>query len=359
MGRVFNFSAGPAALPLPVLEQAQAELVDFQGQGMSIMEMSHRGKTFDAVHHAAEANVRRLFGLGDDYDVLFLQGGASMQFAMVPLNLRAPGQVVDYINTGAWSAKAIKEAKIGGPVNVIWDGKEGNYNRAPARAEYELTPGAAYLHICTNETIGGVLWAETPQFDVPLVADMSSEILSRAIDVGKFGLIYAGAQKNLGPSGLALVIVRKDLLDRVPDSVNIFFRYKTHAAESSLYNTPNTWAIYLLKLVTDWLIGLGGVPGIEALNRAKAAKLYAALDSSAFWRVHPVRENRSIMNVPWRMPSEQLENQFEKEATAAGLTGLKGHRSVGGLRASIYNACPPEAVDALVAFMKDFERKNG
>lgn len=359
MGRVFNFSAGPAALPLPVLEQAQAELVDFQGQGMSIMEMSHRGKTFDAVHHAAEANVRRLFGLGDDYDVLFLQGGASMQFAMVPLNLRAPGQVVDYINTGAWSAKAIKEAKIGGPVNVIWDGKEGNYNRAPERAEYELTPGAAYLHICTNETIGGVLWAEIPQFDVPLVADMSSEILSRAIDVGKFGLIYAGAQKNLGPSGLALVIVRKDLLDRVPDSVNIFFRYKTHAAESSLYNTPNTWAIYLLKLVTDWLIGLGGVPGIEALNRAKAAKLYAALDSSAFWRVHPVRENRSIMNVPWRMPSEQLENQFEKEATAAGLTGLKGHRSVGGLRASIYNACPPEAVDALVAFMKDFERKNG
>lgn len=359
MGRVYNFSAGPAALPLPVLEQAQAELVDYQGQGMSLMEMSHRGKTFDAVHQAAIANVRRLMRLSDDYDVLFLQGGASQQFAMVPLNLRAPGQVVDAINTGAWSAKAIKEAKIGGPVNVVWDGKEGNYNRVPARDEYRLTPGAAYLHICTNETIGGVLWPEIPDFDVPLVADMSSEILSRAIDVNKFGLIYAGAQKNLGPSGLALVIIRKDLLDRVPDSVNIFFRYKTHAAEMSLYNTPNTWAIYLLKLVTDWLLGLGGASAIESINRRKAARLYETLDSSEFYRVHPVRENRSIMNVSWRLPSEQLEDRFVKEATAAGLVGLKGHRSVGGIRASIYNACPPEAVDALIAFMKEFERKNG
>ncbi|MCE5231672.1 3-phosphoserine/phosphohydroxythreonine transaminase [bacterium] len=359
MARAFNFSAGPAALPTPVLEQAQADLVDYQGQGMSIMEMSHRGKTYDAVHQSAIANLRRLLNIGDDYDVLFLQGGASCQFAMVPMNLRAPGQVVDYIHTGAWSAKAIKEARIGGPVNVIWDGKDGNYNRVPKPGEYQETPGAAYLHICSNETIGGVVVPEFPASAAPLVADMSSEILSRVIDVNQFGLIYAGAQKNLGPSGLALVIIRRDLLERVPDSVNIFFRYKTHAAESSLYNTPNTWAIYLLKLVTDWLMNLGGVPAMEKINRAKAAKLYATLDASEFWRVHPVPENRSIMNVSWRLPSEELEARFVKEADAAGLKALKGHRSVGGIRASIYNACPPEAVDALVDFMKDFEKRNG
>ncbi|MEN6626389.1 MAG: 3-phosphoserine/phosphohydroxythreonine transaminase [Candidatus Sumerlaeia bacterium] len=359
MARVYNFSAGPAALPTPVLEQAQADLLDYQGHGMSIMEMSHRGKVFDAVHRSAEANVRRLMNIGDDYDVLFLQGGASCQFAMVPLNLRAPGQAIDFINTGAWSAKAIKEARIGGPVNVVWDGKDGNYNRVPAESEYRLTPGTAYLHICTNETIGGVVFPEFPKSEAPLVADMSSEIMSRVIDVSRFGLIYAGAQKNLGPSGMAMVIVRKDLLERVPESVNLFFRYKTHAKESSLYNTPNTWAIYLLKLVTDWLIGLGGIEAMETINRRKAAKLYAALDSSDYWRVHPVRENRSIMNVPFRLPSEELEAKFVKESSEAGLAALKGHRSVGGIRASIYNACPEEAVDALVAFMKEFERKNG
>lgn len=359
MARIHNFSAGPAALPTPVLEQAQADLLDYQGHGMSIMEMSHRGKTFDAVHRSAEANVRSLMNISDEYDVLFLQGGASHQFAMVPVNLRSPGQVVDYINTGAWSTKAIKEAKIGGPVNVIWDGAEGNYNRVPAADEYRLTPGAAYLHICTNETIGGVVFPEFPQSEAPLVADMSSEIMSRVIDVDQFGLIYAGAQKNLGPSGMALVIIRKELLERVPESVQIFFRYKTHAKESSLYNTPNTWAIYLLKLVTDWLNGLGGIAAMEAINRRKAGKLYAALDSSNYWRVHPVPENRSIMNVPWRMPSEELEAKFLKEAEAAGLSGLKGHRSVGGIRASIYNAVSEAAVDALIEFMKEFERKNG
>ncbi len=359
MARKFNFVAGPAALPLPVLERAQAELVDYQGQGMSIMEMSHRSKTFDAVHMAAVANVRRLMNIDENYEILFLQGGASHQFAMIPLNLRQAGESADFIHTGAWSAKAINEAKLTGKINIVWDGKDGNYCRVPAPDEYQLDPKAAYVHICTNETIGGVMFNEIPSTVAPLVADMSSEIMSRVLDVNRFGMIYAGAQKNLGPSGLALVIIRKDLLERVPEAAPYFFRYKTHADENSLYNTPNTWGIYMLKLTTDWLLGLGGVSAIETINRRKAARLYEALDASAFWQPHARKEDRSLMNVSWRLPSEALEEKFIKEATAAGLMGLKGHRSVGGIRASIYNACPEEAVEALVAFMADFERANG
>ncbi len=359
MARKFNFVAGPAALPLPVLEQAREELIDFQGQGMSVMEMSHRSKTFDAVHQAAIANTRRLMDIPEDYDILFLQGGASHQFAMIPLNLRRPGETADYIHTGSWAGKAIKEAQLTGATNVIWDDKKENYTRAPRPEEIRETPGAAYVHLCSNETIGGVVCPEFPQTTAPLLADMSSEIMSRVIDVRRFGMIYAGAQKNLGPSGLALVIIRRDLLERAPDTVPYFFRYSTHAAENSLYNTPNTWAIYMLKLVTDWLIGLGGVAGMERINREKAALLYDTLDSSDYWRTHAQPGYRSIMNVVWRLPSEALEDQFVKEASAAGLAGLKGHRSVGGLRASIYNACPIEAVRALVDFMKDFERRNG
>ncbi|MDH7602488.1 MAG: 3-phosphoserine/phosphohydroxythreonine transaminase [Armatimonadota bacterium] len=359
MSRVYNFNAGPAALPLPVLEKAQAELLDLGGSGMSVMEMSHRSKEYAAINDQAEANVRKLMGIPDDYSVLFLQGGASLQFAMVPMNLRRPGKVADYIDTGSWSSKAIKEAKVNGSVNVAWCGKEENYMRVPKESELNLTPGAEYVHICSNETIGGIRYPTFPKTEAPLVADMSSEIMSRVIDVTQFGLIYAGAQKNLGPSGLALVIVRKDLMERCPEDVPIFLRYSTHAEEKSLYNTPNTWAVYILKLVTEWLDSLGGIPAIQRINEKKAQTLYNVLDSSDFWRTPADKESRSIMNVVWRLPSEELEELFVSEAKKEGMVGLKGHRSVGGLRASLYNAVGQDAVDALVSFMKEFERKHG
>lgn len=358
MARVYNFNAGPAALPLPVLEKAQAELLEYGSSGMSVMELSHRSKDFEAIIQAAEANVRKLMDVPDDYAVLFLQGGASLQFAMIPMNLRRDGKTADYVDTGSWASKAIKEAKISGSTNVVWSGKEENYTRIPRQDELNLTPGAEYLHICSNETIGGIRWPYFPEADV-LIADMSSEIMSRVIDVRKFGLIYAGAQKNLGPSGLALVIIRKDLMERASESVPIFLRYSTHAADNSLYNTPNTWGIYILKLVTDWLLDLGGIAEMQRINEKKAATLYAEIDSSDFWRCPVAKEDRSIMNVVWRLPSEELEEQFVAESKKAGLVGLKGHRSVGGLRASIYNAVGQDAVDALVSFMRDFQAKNG
>lgn len=359
MARIYNFNAGPAALPLPVLEKAQAEMVDFPGAGMSVMEMSHRSKGFQAIVEAAEANVRKLLGVSDDYAVLFLQGGASLQFAMIPMNLRAPGKSADYVDSGSWANKAIKEAKVTGGVNVIWSDKENNYIRMPKPGELKVSPDAEYLHICSNETIGGIRFPVFPKVNVPLIADMSSEIMSREIDVNQFGLIYAGAQKNIGPSGLALVIIRKDLIERTPENVPVFFRYKTHADEGSLYNTPNTWGIYILKLVTDYVESLGGIKAMQKINEEKAATLYGEIDSSDFWRCPVDKESRSIMNVVWRLPSEELEEQFVKEAKAAGFEGLKGHRSVGGLRASIYNAVTKEAVEALVGFMKEFKAKNG
>lgn len=359
MARVYNFNAGPAALPLPVLEKAQAEMLDLGGSGMSVMEMSHRSKEYAAINEAAEANVRKLMGISDDYAVLFLQGGASLQFAIIPMNLRRPGKSADYVDTGSWASKALKEAKITGAVNVIWSGKEESYMRAPKPSELNFTPGAEYVHICSNETIGGIRFPVFPKTEAPLVADMSSEIMSRVIDVSQFGMIYAGAQKNLGPSGLALVIIRKDLLDRCPEDVPVFLRYSTHAEEKSLYNTPNTWAVYILKLVTEWLESLGGIEAMQKINEQKAATLYNLLDSSDFWRTPADKESRSIMNVVWRLPSEELEELFVSEAKKAGMVGLKGHRSVGGLRASIYNAVTQEAVDALVAFMKEFEAKHG
>lgn len=359
MARVHNFNAGPAALPLPVLERAQAELVDLGGSGMSVMEMSHRSKEFQAIIEAAEANVRRLMGVSDDYAVLFLQGGASLQFAMIPMNLRREGKTADYVDTGSWASKAIKEAKVTGGVNVAWSGKEQNYVRTPKYEELNLTPGAEYVHICSNETIGGIRFPKIPLTHAPLIADMSSEIMSRKIDVNQFAMIYAGAQKNIGPSGLALVIIRKDMIERTPGNVPIFLRYKTHADEGSLYNTPNTWGIYVVKLVTEWVESLGGISGMQAINEKKAATLYEIIDSSDFWKCPVEKESRSIMNVVWRLPSEELEEQFVSEAKKAGLVGLKGHRSVGGLRASIYNAVPQESVDALAAFMQDFKAKNG
>lgn len=359
MARIHNFNAGPAVLPLPVLEQARAEFLDFAGNGMSIMEMSHRSKGFASILAETEANVRRLMGISDEYTILFLQGGASMQFAMIPLNLRGEGQTADYINTGSWATKAIKEAKISGPVNVIWDGKDESYVRTPHLDELTFTPGAAYTHICSNETIGGIRYPEFPKTGTPLIADMSSEIMSRVIDVNQFGMIYAGAQKNIGPSGLAMVIIRNDLLARCPESINVFFRYTTHAKEPSVYNTPNTWGIYIVKLVTEWVESLGGIAALQKINEEKANAIYQVLDSSDFWKPCAAKESRSIMNITWRLGDEELEKLFVSEAKAQGMEGLKGHRSVGGIRASIYNACPRESVDTLVAFMKDFEKQHG
>lgn len=359
MTRLYNFNAGPAALPLPVLKEAQVEMLDLDGAGMSVMEMSHRSKEFASIIEEAESNIRRLMGISEDYEVLFLQGGASMQFAMIPLNLRREGKTADYVNTGSWATRAIKEAEIGGKVNIAWDGKVENYMRVPSEDELNLTSGAEYVHICSNETIGGIRFNEFPETETPLIADMSSEIMSRVIDVNRFGMIYAGAQKTLGPSGLALVIIRKDLLERSPETINIFLRYKTHADEKSLYNTPNTWGIYILKLVTEWVENLGGLPAMQSINEDKAARLYHVLDSSDFWKAPASRGSRSMMNIVWRLPNEELEEMFLAEAKTEGFIGLKGHRSVGGIRASIYNAVPPDAVISLASFMREFEIKHG
>ncbi len=277
---------------------------------------------------------------------------------MIPMNLRGAGQSADYVNTGSWASKAIKEAKIGGAVNIAWDGKADNLTRMPRPEELTLTPGAAYVHICSNETIGGIRFTEFPRTEAPLIADMSSEIMSRVIDVNQFGMIYAGAQKNLGPSGVTLVIMRKELIARSPETIPAILRYTTHAEEPSLYNTPNTWGIYILKLVAEWVESLGGVAGMQQINEAKAQKIYDVLDSSDFWRPCAQKASRSIMNITWRLPNEALEAQFVSEAKAQGMEGLKGHRSVGGIRASIYNACPTASVDALVAFMREFEAKQ-
>ncbi len=359
MARVFNFNAGPAILPLEVLEQAKAELVEFKGTGMSIMEHSHRGKDYEAVHNEAIDGVKKLLGLDDNHAVLFLQGGASQQFAMVPMNLLGEGQAADYVNSGAWASKAIKEAKIIGKVNVLADTSKDIPTRMPDVNSLKYTPGAAYVHVTSNETIAGSQLKVFPKTGSPLVADMSSDILSRPFDANQFGLIYAGAQKNLGPSGVTLVILRKDLAEKASEKTPIIFRYKTHLEENSLYNTPPTFGVYILMLVMRWMIKNGGLDAMAKLNREKAAKVYAAIDGSSFYKGTAVKEFRSDMNITFRLPSEALEEQFVKEASAAKMKGLKGHRSVGGIRASIYNAFPMEGIDALVAFMKDFEKKNG
>lgn len=359
MHRIFNFSAGPSTLPVEVLQEAQENLLDYQGCGLSIMEDSHRAKPYTAVHEEAIANIRELLDISDDYAVLFLTGGASGQFAMVPLNLLGTGCVADYTNSGAWAAKAIQEARRVGDVNVIADCGKDIPTRVPQPDELVYTPSAAYVHITSNETISGAQWQAFPVTPNPLVADMSSDILSRPFPVSQFGLIYAGAQKNLGPAGVTLVIIRKDLADRVPDSVPAFYRYKTHIDNNSLYNTPPCFPIYILMLVTRWLKQLGGLAAVAEINARKAAKLYAAIDASDFYRATAVPECRSRMNVTFRLPSEELEAQFVKAATAQGMAGLKGHRSVGGIRASIYNAMPAAGVDALIDFMQQFEASNG
>lgn len=358
--RVFNFAAGPATLPLEVLQQAREELLDWQGSGMSVMEVSHRGKAFIACAEEAEAELRKLMAVPANYKVLFLQGGGMAQFAAVPLNLTAPDSTVDYINTGSWSKKALGEAKRYAKVNVAADEAASNYSTVPEQAALKLTPHASYVHYTPNETIGGVEFPYIPATGtVPLVADMSSTILSRPVDVSKYGVIYASAQKNIGPSGLAVVIVRDDLLGRARPVTPSIFDYKEMAANGSMSNTPPTFGWYLAGLVFKWLAKNGGVSWIAARNKAKAGKLYDAIDSSGFYR-NPVAKNcRSWMNVPFTLAKPDLDKTFLAEAKAAGLTNLEGHRSVGGMRASIYNAMPPEGVDALISFMKEFERRHG
>jgi len=358
--RIFNFSAGPAVIPVPVLEQACDEMLSLPGVGMSVMEISHRSKTFDEIIEGAESGLRELLGIPKDYVVLFLQGGASLQFTMVPMNFLSLDESADYIVTGSWGKKAVKEAKIFGNVDLATNLADGGFTRVPNQEELQLNPSAAYVHMTSNETIEGVEFKTEPEVgDVPLVADMSSNILSKPIPVDKYRVIYAGAQKNMGPSGVTVVIMREDLLPRVRPGVATMLDYNTHAKNKSLYNTPNTWGIYILNLVCKWLKDKGGLSGMQAENEAKAQLIYDAIDATDFYRGHADPDSRSAMNVTFRLPSEDLEKKFASEATAQGLDGLKGHRSVGGIRASIYNAFPKEGCAALVQFMKEFEQKNG
>ena len=358
--RIYNFSSGPAVLPVSVLEQIQRDLIALPGVGMSIMEVSHRSKVFEDVIQKAEADIRSLAGIPSNYKVLFLQGGASLQFSMVPLNLLTPGTTADYIVTGSWTDKAAKEAKKVGAVNIAASSEADNFSRIPKQSELKLTSGAAYAHITSNNTIEGTQWHALPDVGgAPLVSDASSDLFCRPIDVSQFGLIYAGAQKNLGPSGVTLVIIREDLLARSTKQLHTMLNYAVHAENGSLYNTPPSFAIYTLGLVMRWLIDLGGLEAIGKINTRKAAKLYTELDRTGFWRPTASRDDRSLMNVTFRLSTEELEKKFVKESTAAGFDGLKGHRSVGGMRASIYNAFPEDGVDALIDFMREFERKNG
>lgn len=360
--RVHNFGAGPAALPLPVLEQVQAELLDHQGTGMSVMELSHRSKAFGEVIEQAEADLRSLLDLPEDYDVLFLQGGASLQFSMVPANLRPAGASADYVLTGSWSRAAIKEAAKGGHVRIVGSTETSGFDRIPAQGELDFDAEAAYAHFTSNNTIYGTQWPGEPEppAGVPLVCDASSDALSRPIDIRRYGLLYAGAQKNLGPAGVAVVVIRKDLLERTPGGLPALMDYRLMAEKRSLYNTPPTFAIYVVSRVLRWLRAVGGLAEMGKRNQAKADLLYEAIDESGgFYRGHAQPASRSRMNVTFRLPSEELDKEFLKGAGEADLTGLKGHRSVGGLRASIYNACPIESVRTLVELMTDFRKRRG
>ena len=358
--RIFNFSAGPAVLPEPVLAQAQQDLMALPGVGMSVLEISHRSAAFDRILEQAEVDLRELAGISDDYHVLFLQGGASQQFAMVPMNLLDATTVADYTVTGSWAKKAAAEAAKIGEVNVCASTESESFTRVPMPGELRLTPGAAYVHVTSNNTICGTEWPALPDTgDAPLVVDASSDLLSGPIDVAGTGLIYGGAQKNLGPAGVTLVIIRKDLAERGSESLPATLRYAVVAKHGSRYNTPPVFAIYLFGLVMQWLKAQGGLAAIETVNRRKASLLYDTIDGSDFYRGTAQAESRSLMNVTFRLPSEELEARFVQEATAAGLSGLKGHRSVGGQRASIYNAFPEAGVAALVAFMREFERTHG
>lgn len=356
--RIFNFSAGPGTLPMEVLQQAAKDVVNFNNKGIGLIEMSHRSKDFIAVADEAEALLRELLGVPDNFKVLFLQGGASTQFAMVPMNLLGHGKKASFLNTGVWSKKAIKEARFFGEVQVAYSSEESNFNHVPASSDYKVDADSEYLHFVSNNTIYGTQFHEFPKTDKMLVCDMSSDIMSRPFDFSRFGLIFAGAQKNMGPAGCAVVIIREDLLTRTPENVPAMFRYKTHADAGSMYNTPPCFSIHVIGLVLKWLKKLGGIPVMEEMNREKAALLYQAIDATDFYRGHAVKASRSLMNVAFNLPTPELEAKFVQEATALGFDGLKGHRSVGGCRASIYNAFPREGIVELVKFMQKFEQQN-
>ena len=359
--RLYNFSAGPAVLPVSVLQKAQEEFLALPGVGASVLEISHRSKPFDAIINGAEENIRKLLHIPTNYRVLFLQGGALLQFAMIPMNLLKSGKTAEFIVSGSWSKKALSEAKLVGDVKTIWDGKSVEYRRKPSASEAKFSADAAYAYLCSNETIEGVQFQEFPQTgNVPLLCDMSSEIFSRPVDVSQFGLIYACAQKNAGPAGVTVVIIRDDLVAMSDDQLPSLLSYKKLDEQKSMLNTPPCFAVYMVKLVTDWLLNdIGGIEKMHAINKEKAALLYQTIDgSNGYYRGHAEKEFRSLMNVPFRLPSEELDKKFEDDAKKAGLITLAGHRSVGGLRASIYNAMPREGVVALCQFMKDFQAKN-
>jgi len=358
--RVYNFNPGPAVLPEPVLKEVQENLMSLPGVGMSILEISHRSSTFENILNETIENLKKLGNIPDNYKIIFLGGGASLQFSMVPLNLMPPKNKADYIVTGSWSKKAVKEAKRVGTVNIVASTEDENFKRIPKQEELKLDPDSAYVHYTSNNTIFGTEWHYIPEVgDVPLVCDMSSDIFSYPFDVSKFGLIYAGAQKNLGPAGVTVVIIREDLLERSQDSLHTMLNYKIHAENNSLYNTPPVFGIYIVGLVAKWIINLGGLEAIAKINDEKARLIYDAIDNSdGFYRGHAEKDSRSKMNITFRLPNEELEKKFVKESTEQNLMGLKGHRSVGGLRASIYNAFPIEGVKALVEFMKEFQQKN-
>lgn len=359
MKRVYNFSAGPSMLPLPVLEQAQNELLSYGNSGMSVMELSHRSGLFTDIITKAEQLLKEVMQIPDNYKVLFMQGGASQQFAMVPMNLLVKSGKADFVNTGSWSKKAISEAKKYGEVRVIASSEDENYTYIPKVEKNMIDPEADYLHITTNNTIEGTAFFDLPETgDVPLVADMSSNILSMEMDISKFGLIYAGAQKNIGPAGLTVVIIREDLIGQAPENCPTMLDYKTFSDSDSLYNTPPTFAIYMAKLVFEWVKELGGIKEMERINREKAQMLYNYIEASDFYASPVKKESRSIMNIPFIIPERDLDAAFVKEAKERGLETLKGHRSVGGMRASVYNAMPVEGVEELVSFMKEFENKH-
>lgn len=358
--RIYNFSAGPAILPEEVLLEAQKDLYSYKGSGMSVMEMSHRGKIFDGIIKEAEADLRKLLGIGDNFAVLFLQGGATLQFSMVPLNLMPPKNKADYINTGSWAKKAAKEAKRVGAVNIAASTESENFIRIPKQAELKLDPDASYVHFTSNNTIYGTEWRSEPEVgNVPLVCDASSDFLHKKLDMNKYALIYAGAQKNIGPAGVTVVIIRKDLLERSSDSLHTYMNYKIHVENDSMYNTPTTFGIYIAGLVFKWLLNMGGLDEMYKRNLDKAKVLYDAIDaSSGYYKGTTVVEDRSLMNVTYRLPNEELEKKFIEEAKKKSFDGLKGHRSVGGIRASIYNAFPKKGVEELVAFMEEFKKNN-
>ena len=358
--RVFNFSAGPGALPLEVLKEAQEDFLSYKGNGLNVMEMSHRSKTYDEIFTTAQADLRKLLNISDEYEILFLQGGATLQFSMVALNLMPPTNKADYIVTGGWSEKAVKEAKRVGKVNIAASSKETNFNRIPKQDELKLTPGASYVHYTSNNTLYGTQFRTEPEVgDVPLVCDTSSDMLHKPLDVNKYALIYAGAQKNLGPAGASLVIVRKDMLERSSGDLHTYLNYKVHCEKDSMYNTPATYSVYMIGLVFKWLLNMGGLDVMHKRNLDKANLIYNAIDNSdGYYKGHAEKEDRSLMNLCFTMQNEDLEKKFVAEAGEAGFISLKGHRSVGGLRTSIYNAFPVEGVEKFVQFMEDFKKNN-